>query len=157
MTSQELTNQFRFNQMTLTTLLADVSQEDSLRTPAVGGNSINWMLGHLIATRGRLLELLDAKPAWHAELSKIYNPELTNFPAKAKPMSELNRLLKDSLDEMSAALSAFEPSLSDPTDHMPHLKEGTWADRIGSYICHEAYHCGQIGLARRALGKKGLF
>jgi hypothetical protein len=157
MTSQALVNQFRFNQMTLTALLADISQEDGLRTPAQGVNCINWLLGHLLATRGRMMTSMNAEPEWYAEYIRIYLPHEPHYPASAKAMQDMLRTLNTSLVEIALALKTFEPSLGKPTDEIPHLKAGTWADRIGSFICHEAYHCGQIGLARRAMGKKGMF
>ena len=157
MTAQTILNQFRFNQMTLTRLLADVSQSESMTSPTEG-NCINFMLGHLLATRGTALKITGADPVWLAALTAPYARGQNSFPNGAVPMTDLNGLVKTSFEEMIAALAAFEPRLSEPcTDKMPHLDSGTWADRIGSFACHEAYHIGQIGLTRRALGKKGLF
>ena len=157
MTSQQLINQFRFNQMTLTTLLADVSQEESLQPLGEGINCINWLLGHLLANRGRMMTSMNAEPEWYAEYMRIYLPREPHYPANAKSKEDMLRTLNTSLVELALALKAFEPSLSKPTDQLPHLKTGTWSDRIGSFICHEAYHMGQIGLSRRVMGKPGLF
>ncbi|HEY3295615.1 MAG TPA: DinB family protein [bacterium] len=157
MTSQNLLNQFRFNQMILVRTLADISQEDSLCPPAAQGNCINYLLGHLIATRSFLLRDLGAAPVWGEGLA-VYDRNPKDFPAGAKPLSELNGLLQESLETVTATLHSFEPRLGESAKQFPHLPEGgTFTDRIGSFICHEAYHVGQIGLARRALGKPGLF
>jgi hypothetical protein len=158
MSSIELLNQFRFNQMVLTLLLKDVTQEDSLRVPASDANSINWMLGHLIAARGTVLKNTGAEPVWVARLAAPYARGNNSFPDGALPFAELNTLLSTSFDELTSALAAFEPRLMETcTERMPHLESGTWADRFGSFVCHEAYHIGQIGYVRRLLGKPGLF
>jgi hypothetical protein len=116
------------------------------------------MLGHLLATRGTVLRIVGAEPAWLATLAPPYARGQNTFPVGAKPIAELNELLKHSFEEMTTALAAFEPHLSETCpDKMPHIESGTWTDRIGSFACHEGYHVGQIGLTRRALGKKGLF
>jgi hypothetical protein len=157
MNSATLINQFRFNQMTLSALLQDVSEEDSLASPT-GGNCINFMLGHLIAARGTVLKNTGANPVWLAALSAPYARGENTYPVGAKSVSELKDLVKRSFEDLSTALAAFEPRLSETcTERMPHLDSGTWTDRFASFACHEAYHIGQIGLTRRALGKKGLF
>jgi hypothetical protein len=157
MISQQLINQYRFNQMTLNRLLADVTEADSMKSPT-GGNCINFMLGHLIASRGTVLKITGANPGWLPAITGPYARGENSFPTGARPFAELNGLVKTSFEELISALAAFEPHLSETcTDKMPHLDSGTWTDRIGSFICHEGYHVGQIGLSRRALGKKGLF
>jgi uncharacterized damage-inducible protein DinB len=159
MNAQELINQFRFNQMMLTRLLADVSQDDSLRPPHAGVNCINWMLGHLLATRGELLQELGADHEWRTRLLKVYNDKQENFRDSPFQISELKELLEASLANLIATLRAFEPKLKEHAESFPHLlpEGGNWADRVGAFICHEAYHIGQIGLARRLIGKPGLF
>jgi hypothetical protein len=159
MTCQELINQFRFNQMMLTRLLGDLSQDNSLTKPHPELNCMNWMLGHLLATRGALLKDLGFDPGWHSKLTAAYKPDQDNFLDLALPLGELNGVLTGSLDNLKAALHAMEPKLSEHAESFPHLlpEGGNWADRVGAFICHEAYHIGQIGLARRLIGKPGLF
>ena len=38
--------------------VADLSHEESLRTPIPGVNSMNWVLGHLVHVNAGILELL---------------------------------------------------------------------------------------------------
>jgi uncharacterized damage-inducible protein DinB len=156
MSAQELIHQFRFNQMTLTRLLADVSHDDSLSEPQPGINSVNWLLGHILATRGRLLEELGQDPEWRERLIKVYNKTRDHFPAGAFAIAELNGLVPISLDQLAAALQAA--ALGNAAPSFPHLPEGgTLADHVGAFVCHEEYHVGQIGLVRRLIGKPGLF
>ena len=160
MTATHLIRQFRFNQMTLSRLLADVSHEESLRGVGPDGKCINWILGHVIGARGKLLMVLGFEPAWYKDQMAIYGGgEIGQFSIEnTRPFSELQRLHDQTLIVLSETLANIESELNDPCDVLPHVSEGgTVADRVGAFACHEAYHIGQIGLLRRMLGKPGLF
>jgi hypothetical protein len=159
MSSIQLIRQFEFNQMTLARLLADVSNEESLRQvePA---NCINWIVGHLLGARVKLLGILGNDLDWRKDLADIYGGQSAGTFSRetAKPLSDLKLLLDQSLQALAETLSKSELALKAPCDQLPHVDEGgTAADRVGSYACHEAYHAGQVGLLRRFLGKPGLF
>lgn len=107
MSAEYLLNQFRFNQMTLTMLLKDVDHSESLQGPEPGGNCINWMLGHLIATRGRLLRDLGREPAWREEVAEAYSPVIDGFAERALPLEDLKELLEQSLNNLVHALESY--------------------------------------------------
>ncbi|RPH93358.1 DinB family protein [candidate division KSB1 bacterium] len=160
MAAINLIRQFQFNQMTLTRLLADVTSDESLREIETAGKSVNWIAGHIIVARGKLLSALGAEPSWYPALMAMYGgQEAGKYSAdKAKSVSELQTLIEETLNSLTDTLTAVETKLADPCDVLPHVKSGgTVADRVGAFACHEAYHVGQIGLMRRLLGKPGLF
>jgi hypothetical protein len=47
--------------------LADVTNEESLRQPVPGGNTMNWIVGHVVRTRNQALGLLSEKPPFEDE------------------------------------------------------------------------------------------
>jgi uncharacterized damage-inducible protein DinB len=156
----QLIRQFQFTQMTLARLLSDVSHEESLREVGPEGKCLNWLVGHIIFARGKLLSLLGHEPDWHEGIRAVYGePGAAKFGVRtAHSLSDLQRLLDQSLKELSDTLSTEKSSLKRSCEELPHVSEGgTVADRVGSYCCHEAYHAGQIGMMRRLLGKPGLF
>jgi uncharacterized damage-inducible protein DinB len=159
LTADDLIHQFQFNQMTLLRILADVSQEESLRELQPDVNSINWIVGHLLATRAGMLAEMGAEPHWSKAQSLRYAPRPKGWTvAQAMDISELKQACVDSLQRIESALRVFESSFSQPSKRLPHLPQGgTMGDRIGTFVCHEEYHVGQIGLIRRLLGKPGLF
>jgi uncharacterized damage-inducible protein DinB len=141
--------------MLLSRLLVDVTQEESLRIPRPASNSLNWILGHLLATRAGLIAELGGQPHWTKEQSLRYKP---GPMVSAMGMDELRQALDESLKQIDISLQTFEPRLSESTEKLPvHPTPGNWGDRVGGYVCHEAYHVGQIGLVRRLIGKPGLF
>ena len=160
MTPIHLIRQFQFNQMTLSRLLNDVSPEESLRPAGPDGKCINWIVGHVIFARGELLSILGSEPDWHKVHMAVYGERgVGTFTGKdAKPLPDLRLLLDQTMQMLGETLPKVGAALNEPCDQLPHMsKGGTVTDRVGTYVCHEAYHAGQIGLMRRLLGKPGLF
>jgi hypothetical protein len=53
-----LVHQIRFSQMMLLKNLEDITPEQSLVEPEGGGNSLNWVLGHICVARNRMIKIL---------------------------------------------------------------------------------------------------
>jgi uncharacterized damage-inducible protein DinB len=159
MTADDLISQFNFNQHTLLKSLGDVTHEESLQSPQPAGNCLNWVLGHLIATRAYLIATHGGEPLLSEEECKPYLQEPGSYSkASAKSLDELERLLSESFERVNETLKQTEPTMNNPAEGKSFIRDGeTVGDRIGYYVCHEAYHCGQIGLLRRLLGKPGVF
>lgn len=159
MTSTDLFRSFQFNQLTLERNLADVSHTESLLVPSGASNNINWLLGHIIATRAEMLRFLGAAPLWNTEQAELYKPEAREkFRQHPAALDELKSALSQSLTILERGLAAFEPRWGEATGRKPLFGEAETAlHRILYLACHEAYHAGQIGVIRRLLGKPGLF
>jgi uncharacterized damage-inducible protein DinB len=159
MTANDLISQFNFNQQTLKRLLADVTHEESLILPDKGGNSLNWVLGHLIATRSRMLVMLGAEPLVGKDDAVRYTRGAQGYSKDtATRIEDLKKLLDESFARLKTALTQAEATFGNPADSPAFIRDGeTIGDRVGYFACHEAYHTGQIGLLRRLLGKSGLF
>jgi len=129
--------------------LRGVDEELALEPPGEGGNSINWIVGHVLAYRHRLLQSLGREPTAGEELLAPYGPEsrVSWTPERAVPLEKLGELLNASQTALSSRLEARRASES-----------GGSAEPAGLsfYLFHEAYHVGQIALARRCLGLPGV-
>jgi uncharacterized damage-inducible protein DinB len=157
MIAKYFASQFEFNQFTLRRLLDDVSQEHSLQAPKPGVNTINWLLGHIIATRQRLLKMMNAEGFWGDAEMSMYERGSQNFdPAHAVHMVVLRAALETSYEHLQRALPAAEASFVNASARKFIRNGETVGDQIGFFICHEEYHAGQIGLIRRLLDKPGL-
>ncbi len=133
--------------------LRDISDADSLFEPPGGGNSINWVLGHVVMTRRLVLRLAGAEPTADAELVEIYSGEegVVFDRARARP---LEQLLAD-LDASQARLMEALPRLTPEALAAP-ARNSTVADVLTFLWFHEGYHNGQLGLLRRLVGKPGV-
>lgn len=160
MTAINLIRQFEFNAMTMSRLLADVTAEESLTHVDAAGKNLNWIVGHLVTARAKLLAALGNEPRWYGEMMAVYGGKDTGTysDAAARPLVDLQKLFAETQNRFTETLPKIAEKLNDPCDALPHVKEGgTLADRVGAFACHEAYHIGQIALMRRLLGKPGLF
>ncbi len=61
---------FGINYQVLKKNLDGVTHEESLIQPEGGGNCLNWVLGHIVATRDNAIRLLNQEPVWNSELSR---------------------------------------------------------------------------------------
>ena len=159
MTAEMLISQFDFNQMVLTRLLSDVSHDESLKPTSVEGKCINSLLGHILAARSDLLNQLQCRSHWNDDDAAPYRTNEGRFEvSRAHNLDRLKTVLDDSYALLCGAIKASRPTLDDMSP-LPTAtgRKLTWGQRAGSYICHEAYHAGQIGLMRRLLGKPGIF
>ena len=80
MITDVLNNQIQVSQYILDKHTGDISQEESLRSPETGGSSLNWLAGHILASRNSMLKLLEAaqqtqnpnaRDSLYAEMSRI--------------------------------------------------------------------------------------
>ena len=159
MTAEMLISQFQFNQMVLTRLLSDVSHDESLKAVFDDYKCINGLLGHILAARSDLLKQMQCPSHWNDDDAAPYRINEGRFEAsRAHHLDSLKAILDDSYTRLSVAIEDSRSTL-DEMSPLPTAtgRRLTWGQRAGSYICHEAYHAGQIGLMRRQLGKPGLF
>src|SRR5262245_4773296 len=71
--------------------VGDVTHAESVRTFAPADNSLNWVLGHLVATRSAFLAGLGAEPVWSKDEARAYERHAAPMrdPAAARPLAEI--------------------------------------------------------------------
>jgi DinB superfamily len=151
-----LTFQFGIGAFVLERNLQDVTNDESLRQPKPGGNTMNWIVGHVVRTRNQALALLGEKPPFEDDNFAAYGAggsaagktllldELKHRFDTLGPM--LDGALRRSSPEQLSAAAPFSPT-GNPDETVGTL--------LASIAFHEAYHLGQTGLSRRLLGKPG--
>lgn len=148
--------QFGLGGFVLPRNLEGLSQEDSVQRPQPGGNTLNWIVGHIVRTRNQALGLLGAEPLFDDTEFEAYGAGRSGAPGPLA-LAELTRrfdalgpALADALNqattEQLSAPAPFSPSGN------PHETVGTL---LASIAFHEAYHLGQTGVSRRLLGRAG--
>ncbi len=127
-----------------------ITHDEGCRAPKGGGNSLNWVLGHIAASRNDIHSLIGAPPAWSAETAALYLRGSSGVTdgATARPVPEILDVLDRSTTTIKARLAEM-PS----TDFERKLEKGTVGERLAFLQFHESYHTGQVGLLRRLLGK----
>lgn len=123
--------------------LEGISNEESCKS-APGGNSMNWIMGHLIANTEAIFasagikdEIKDIK-----KYDALYDRGTENVNCdNAIHLSELLDVYDTLHDKLMKHLEEYEFPNDD--DHRI----------VARLVFHEAYHDGQLGTLRRVIGK----
>ncbi len=70
--TEPLVSQLGHTHQVLKDNAADLTQEESLVQPQPAGNCLNWVVGHVIATRNEILQLVGKPPIWSKEEAARY-------------------------------------------------------------------------------------
>ena len=127
-----------------------IRPEQWLLKPGDISNHLMWVAGHLIVSRGAVLQGLGS--AWSAPWSPLFARGAKLAAPDQYPGIE--EILK-AWDEVSEQLAASLASA--PTDVLskPHEKP-SFDGKVGGFVAflalHETYHVGQLGYLRKWLG-----
>jgi uncharacterized damage-inducible protein DinB len=153
MKPNELARLFTLNHHALHRNLDGVTDEEALLQP-VSGNCLNWVVGHIVASRNGVLKVLGAEPYWPAEPAGRYargSAPVSENDGSAVPFRELVRAFDGSQERIASALAG----VTDADLARPHAQDQTVGEWLSFLHFHEAYHIGQTGLLRRLVGKEG--
>ena len=149
-----LSKLFEMNYGALYRNLEGITHDDSVVMPEPGGNPINWVVGHVVATRSRMFGMLKLEHIWPNDAIMLYSgldgtgwsPDFAlNLKAIESDLARSQSVLMSALDEMTAR------------DLNRRSEDGrSLAEILGFFHFHEAYHVGQVGVLRRMLGKQGV-
>jgi DinB family protein len=128
-----------------------LSHEDSLVQPPGGGNCLNWVAAHIVASRTAILVLLGEEPVW--DQSRV-----DRFKRGSRPVSDHGDSVpfETIVADFQRSQERIKAGFARATDEGLEQKRGedTVADKLHFLQFHEAYHIGQAGLLRRMAGKE---
>jgi len=134
-----------------------LNHADSLTQPPVPGNCMNWVIGHILTYRNRIL-LITGQPALLAEVIG------TRYAANSKPVlgdesglgifEDMLHALNESQDKIAAGMKSMSPEDAAKMWAFGQLNmsAGEWMLFL---LRHEAYHTGNLEMLREvALAKR---
>lgn len=132
---------------------ADLSHADSVIQLPFRSNCFNWVLGHILVSRDRVLRLLNAAPVLTEGQTTFYDSESEPITQtdQAVPFATLLHAVSESESRICTALKAASAEQLATIYSAEHGQ--TVADRIGGLHWHETYHVGQLEILRQAAGK----
>ncbi len=155
--TETLASQFAFAHGAALRNLDGIADAEAEQFPMPGGNSMNWIAGHLVAVRQRFLSAFG--PA------AFLSPEAAGYYARgAKPsgkpplsLTELRAAMQQSQDALQTFIAgAGEETLGNPAPFSPaNDPKETVQSLLTKFVIHDSYHSGQLGISRRLLGKEG--
>ena len=158
MATELMSDQLSYNHGILKANTDGLTHEDSLAAPPEGGNCINWVVGHVVATRNSFLKLLGRDPIWDKERAAPYGRG--SDPITARNAVPLEEILADYAASQEAILDALKGLSDDDLNAKSPMsffkgEAETVGSAIAAFVFHETYHIGQTGVLRRVAGKDG--
>ncbi len=158
MTPEVLASQLAFTHLVLNANVDGITHAESLVHPPSGGSSINYVAGHVTATRNGILSRLGRPPLWTDDEARGYRRgEPPREDADCHRFEMILGAFNRSQERIVAAVSGLDTArLAEPVPHPVRPEETVPLEiALGLFAFHEAYHVGQTGLLRRILGKPG--
>ncbi len=143
MTNSIFSSQLKFLKRVMELNTGDITQEESLVSSPQSGNSVNWLIGHMIVVRDLMLDAMGLECMASEEMVATYSQGTKNVDKEsAMQFTELLKMYYQGTEEMLKRLEGDE------------LNDEEKVKSIAGLIFHECYHSGQIGLFRRIIGKE---
>jgi uncharacterized damage-inducible protein DinB len=143
---------FRNNHWVLSKHAEGLSHEESVVRAGGGGNSFNWVLGHIVTSRNDIFALLGEPPVWsEADAARYVRGSHELDPAAAR---QLAAILADLDRSQERLLARLEPLAE--AELAAARGDSTLGKQLAFLQFHETYHVGQTGLLRRLAGKEGV-
>jgi DinB superfamily len=144
------------NYRTLLRQIDGLTHEQSLLQPPFRSNCLNWVVGHLVMSRERMLLLVDADPVWTAEQRLRYerNSEPITDSKDALHFDTIVADLGVSHERLVSRLQAItgdELNARKVPYNLPADPEPVW-DWLQFLLWHETYHIGNTELLRQLAG-----
>ena len=152
MSVDQLQKLFEVNHYAFQVNVAGVSDDESLIQPPSGGNCLNWVAGHVVATRNVILDLLGEPPIWDTSVADTYKRGSAPIldASRARPFHAIVEDFGCAQERIRAGLARLEDK-----DLAGRRGEDTLGASLHFAHFHEAYHIGQTALLRRLAGKPG--
>jgi len=152
---QAVAKQFEFIYQTAAANLGGLTQEQSLARPSHGGNCANWILGHLTNVQNGVMQLLGEKPVWESEQLSRASFEPIRTSSEAIEWNTMRDRFLGSRDRCLAGIARVSEAAMAETVPHPFGGSTTRGELLNLLAFHQAYHTGQLGLARRFAGLEG--
>jgi hypothetical protein len=157
MLAETLTTQFRMNQYIAGVNLDGITDEESRVRAIPTGNHLNWLVGHIVATRCAVLPSLHQEPVWGEDVVRMYRRGSDGASdANYLPFDEVVRAYHVTQERILAGIASLtEEELAAPAPFSPGGGPETLGSLLTKATVHEGYHLGQTGILRRVVGKPG--
>jgi len=157
MFAETVNTQFRMNQYIASRNLEGITNEESLIRAVETGNHLNWLVGHVVATRCALLPALHQESVWGKEQMRLYQHGSSGaVDADYLPFDEVVRAFHTTQERIVAGVASLtDEELAGPAPFSPGGGPETLGSLLTKSTVHEGYHLGQTGILRRVIGKPG--
>ncbi|MGC4107412.1 MAG: DinB family protein [Thermomicrobiales bacterium] len=141
------------NQHVLGRQVAGLTHADSLLQPQPRGNCLNWVVGHMAASREKMLSVIGEETVFGPDALAHYvrgsEPILADGDG-VLPLADLLSGFDAQQDRLARAIAAASPeALAQPS---PGMEGMSVIEELQFHAWHETYHLGQTDLLRQLSG-----
>lgn len=129
-----------------------LTHADSVLQLPFRGNSMNWVLGHLLDNRNKILAVFGEPPALDEVQAARYERDSEPVTNEEDAVA-FERLLAAFDDSQERIMAALEKTTQDNLDVIYNeSRQTTLGDRLEFLHWHETYHVGQLEILRQLAG-----
>lgn len=155
---ETLTHALRRNFNVLMAQIDGITHEESLIQPPFFGNCFNWVLGHLLQSRNKMLTILGDRPIWTAEQIARYDRDSAPITADGDDIFRFEQLVADLESTQTTLMNRISAMNSDDLEVLakkiyPTVPDWSIGESLQFMLWHETYHAGQTELLRQLAGK----
>lgn len=154
LTTEDLAADFERNRWLIRRHAEGLTHQDSLIQPPGRANCFNWVAGHVVVYRGRILELIGGAPLLDPDQIDRYAKESEPVTGEEPGVIDFDTLLAR-LDLAQEKLGESLTGLSDQ-DLVAEIQHGdrkiALASRLHFLYFHDTFHTGQTELLRHLAG-----
>ncbi len=121
-----------------------LTHADSLLQPPFKANCLNWVMGHIVTSRNRILRLVGEEPVMSADHAALYQ-------RGSQPILEEGLALP--FDDLVSAFDQSQRQLLPALQRLSEEQLHSAAEMLQFLAWHEGYHIGQTDLLRQLAGK----
>ena len=138
---QFLSDQFVDSHSAIKLYTMGITHDESVWQPPFGGNSVNWIMGHLVVSRCNFLMLLELPSIWTMDQCLRFVPGSAPVTGDADSVP-FQTLLADFDRTQEQLVSALKESSE---KELKQIKSGrTIAESLAYYLAHESHHAGYL-------------
>lgn len=149
-TAENLIAMYARNVLFIKQLTEGLTHIDSLAQPPVPGNCMNWVMGHIVAYRNRLSDMLGQPPVLDPAIAVRYfrdsKPIISDEPGLAK-LEQLVAAVDVSQEQLTQGLPKLSADEALKVRAYGPMTMST-AEWVLFLMRHEAYHTGNLELLR---------
>ena len=153
---QALIKLYGYNVTLINKQTAGLTHEESLLQVPYG-NSLNWILGHLVSSRTLPLRLVGQEPVWAEEQRTRYRHGSTSVTADGAGVIQLETLLADLNRSQERLIAGLEGMSYEAMCRPSGYQDNTVGDSLAYFQFHEAHHVGQLMYLAQYAGKRGVW
>jgi uncharacterized damage-inducible protein DinB len=151
---EQLANAFDLNLNIIRMQTKGLTHEDSLLQPPLRGNCLNWVLGHIVVNRNRILQALDEEPILTETEASRYESGSEPVAGKEEGILSFVMLLAALERAQEGIVTGLKRVTADTLN--TEVKIGDRSTTLGQHLFglyfHETYHTGQTELLRQLAG-----